>query len=80
MRTPLTEAELAAALDGLPAWSGDLSRISRVGALTPEIAAVADELDHHPVVEGDRLVLWTHVRGCVTELDVALARAIDRLL
>ena len=80
MRTPLTSDELAAALSGLPAWSGDLRRISRPGSLTPEVAAAADELDHHPVVEGDRLVLWTHVRGCVTELDVALARRIDELL
>ncbi len=84
MRTPLTEDELTTALASLPAWSGDLRRISRPVVLTPEIAAriaqVADELDHHPVREGGRLVLWTHVRDAVTQLDIALARRIDELL
>ena len=89
MRTPLTQDQLAAALAGLPHWSGDLRRISRtVGRadadLLARVAAAADELDHHPVVEqvpeGTRFVLWTHVRDAVTELDVALPHRIDDLL
>ena len=89
MRTPLTPAELADALAGLPAWSGDTARISRTArlddALRRAVATVADDLDHHPVLEEQpdgttRLVLWTHVRDAVTEQDVALARALDALL
>ena len=93
MRDPYNEQGLAAALSVLPAWSGDRTRISRTVLLPPDadarlraaVARVADELDHHPVLEElpdgrCRLVLWTHVRGCVTELDVALARRLDALL
>ena len=89
MRTPLTPAELAAALETLPAWSGDTSRISRTAQLDDAsraaVARAADDLDHHPVLEElpdgrTRLVLWTHVRGAVTELDVALAVRLDALL
>lgn len=89
VRTPLTEAELAQALAALPQWSGDTRRIARTvpsldEAARARIAAAADALDHHPVVEqvegGTRLVLWTHVRGAVTELDVVLATRIDELL
>ena len=89
MRTPLTDDELSQALAELPAWSGDRRRIERTvlapagrtARLRERVARLSDELDHHPVVEdvpgGTRFVLWTHVRGAVTELDVALARRID---
>lgn len=89
MRTPLTADQLAEALHALPQWSGDRHRISRTvpdvdDSTLARIAAVADELDHHPVVEqvegGTRFVLWTHVRDAVTELDVALAARLDALL
>ncbi|MCW2613686.1 MAG: putative pterin-4-alpha-carbinolamine dehydratase [Frankiales bacterium] len=92
MRTPLTADQLAEALATLPGWSGDLRRLERTVLLPPDraaalrarVAAAADELDHHPVVEdvpgGLRFVVWTHVRDAVTELDVALARRIDALL
>ncbi|MCU1692746.1 MAG: putative pterin-4-alpha-carbinolamine dehydratase [Frankiales bacterium] len=89
VRTPLTPAQLAEALDALPAWSGDTSRIRRTARLDDrlrtEVAAAADALDHHPVLEElpggtTRLVLWTHVRDAVTELDVALAVRLDALL
>lgn len=91
-RTPLTGRQLADALATLPAWSGDLSRLERTVLLPPDetvalrerVAEVADALDHHPVVEdvegGTRLLLWTHVRDAVTELDVELARRLDALL
>ena len=89
MRTPLTAAQLAEALDTLPAWSGDTSRISRTArlddALRRAVDEAADALDHHPVLEElpdgtTRLVLWTHVRDAVTDLDVALAVRLDALL
>lgn len=51
--------------------------------LRTQVDLVASEIDHHPVVEdtaeGTRFVLWTHSRGGVTELDVALAARIDAL-
>ncbi|MCW2778544.1 MAG: putative pterin-4-alpha-carbinolamine dehydratase [Frankiales bacterium] len=89
VRTPLTPAQLVEALDTLPAWSGDTSRIRRTAtldaALRADVAALADALDHHPVLEElpdgrTRLVLWTHVRDAVTDLDVALAVRLDALL
>ncbi len=89
MRTPLTAAQLAEALDTLPAWSGDTSRISRTArlddVLRAAVAETADALDHHPVLEeqpdgSTRLVLWTHVRDAVTDLDVALAVRLDTVL
>ena len=91
MRTPLSADEVAAALRELPAWSGDTARLVRTVPGTPEelvalraaVDVAADELDHHPSVVavpgGLRFTLWTHSRGAVTELDVALARRIDAL-
>jgi 4a-hydroxytetrahydrobiopterin dehydratase len=84
--------ELAAALSGLPLWSGDGEGISRsvqlpgfpdaVAALV-RIAFVAEQLDHHPDVDLRwrtlHLTLVTHSAGGVTELDLGLARRIDAL-
>ena len=92
MPTLLDDALVADALTALAGWTGDRSRISRTVRLTPEhdarlralVAETADAMDHHPVLEDDdggtRYVLWTHVRGGVTELDVALAARINDLL
>lgn len=57
---------------------------TEAAALAGRIAAVADELDHHPAIDlryPDRvlLALWSHDAGTVTERDVALARWIDSL-
>ena len=85
--------ELTAALSGLPLWSGDGEGIRRsvelpgfpdaVAALV-RIAFVAEQLDHHPDVDLRwrtlHLTLVTHSAGGVTELDLELARRIDRLL
>ena len=85
--------ELAAALSGLPLWSGDGEGIRRsvelpgfpdaVAALV-RIAFVAEQLDHHPDVDLRwrtlHLTLVTHSAGGVTELDLELARRVDRLL
>jgi 4a-hydroxytetrahydrobiopterin dehydratase len=84
--------QLAAELGRLPHWTGDTARISRTVLLPAEldavvrqrVMAVADEVDHHPVIEdvpgGSRYVLWTHVRDGVTELDIDLAGRIDVVL
>jgi 4a-hydroxytetrahydrobiopterin dehydratase len=84
---------VAAALALLPSWTGDADRISRTvhlpaaddAALRARVARVADEVDHHPVLEdlpdgATRFVLWTHVSGGVTALDLDLAARIDALV
>ena len=88
----LTDEELAGALAELPAWRLVDERLVRQlrfpgfsEALTfvNEVAAVADDQDHHPDVAmhwGElTLILWTHAVGGITRRDIRLARAIDRL-
>jgi 4a-hydroxytetrahydrobiopterin dehydratase len=90
---PLSPAELSAALEQLPTWSGDGDGIHRTVELPSfrdavaaivSIADVAEEMDHHPDIDlrwrTVHLVLVTHSAGGVTELDLELARRIDALL
>ncbi|MGY1634712.1 4a-hydroxytetrahydrobiopterin dehydratase [Geodermatophilus sp. SYSU D01186] len=88
----LSPDELAAALSGLPLWSGDGDGLRRsvelpgfpdaVAALV-RIGFVAEEMDHHPDVDLRwrtlHLTLVTHSARGVTELDVELARRVDAL-
>jgi 4a-hydroxytetrahydrobiopterin dehydratase len=88
----LSPDELAAALSGLPLWTGDSDGIHRslelpgfpdaVAALV-RIAFVAEQLDHHPDVDLRwrtlHLTLVTHSVGGVTGLDLGLAHRIDAL-
>ena len=89
----LSDDDLAAALPGLPLWSGDGDGLRRTVELPTfrdavaaivAIADVAEEMDHHPDVDLRwrtlRLALVSHSAGGVTELDLALARRIDALL
>jgi 4a-hydroxytetrahydrobiopterin dehydratase len=88
----LDAAELTAALQDLPGWSGDHAGLARsVQApdfptairVVDEVAEVAEEMDHHPDID----IRWrtvsfrlsTHSAGGVTELDVALARRISAI-
>jgi 4a-hydroxytetrahydrobiopterin dehydratase len=92
VRDRYDDEQLAAELARLPHWTGDTARISRTVLLPAEldavvrqrVMAVADDVDHHPLIEdvpgGSRFVLWTHVRDGVTELDVDLAARIDAVL
>ncbi len=80
------------AIAALPEWSRqgeELVRRVPVAAadqanLERAVMKVADEMDHHPVIdrEADALCfrLWTHTVGRVTERDVELAARIDRAL
>jgi 4a-hydroxytetrahydrobiopterin dehydratase len=91
--TRLSPDEIAAALHGLPEWSGDGDGLRRtvelpgfreaVAAIVA-IADVAEELDHHPDIDLRwrtlHLSLVTHSAGGVTENDLQLARRIDALL
>ena len=85
--------EIAAALHGLPQWSGDGDGIRRTVELPSfrdavaaivAIADVAEDMDHHPDVDLRwrtlHLAAVTHSAGGVTELDLQLARRIDALL
>ena len=89
----LTPDELAAALHGLPLWSGGGEGISRAVELPSfrdavaaivAIADVAEEMDHHPDIDLRwrtlHLSVVSHSEGGVTELDLELARRIDALL
>ncbi len=88
----MTEDEVVAGLAALPAWSGDTGAIQRsvqaptflaAVQLVTEIAAVAEEMDHHPDIDirwrTVRLALSTHDAGGVTVLDLEQARRIDAL-
>jgi 4a-hydroxytetrahydrobiopterin dehydratase len=93
MRTPLTDAEIAAALRALPGWSHEeraLSKTYRFGTFRDALAFIvrlgfeAEDLDHHPeianVYNRVGLTLRTHDAGnTVTALDVELARRAERI-
>jgi 4a-hydroxytetrahydrobiopterin dehydratase len=89
----LSPDDVAAALRGLPLWSGDGDALRRTVdlptfrdavAAIDAIADVAEEMDHHPDIDLRwrtlHLTLSSHSAGGVTELDLALARRIDALL
>ncbi len=89
----LSPDEIAAALHGLPSWSGDGGGLRRTVELPSfrdavdavvRIADVAEEMDHHPDVDLRwrtlHLALVSHSAGGVTDLDLQLARRIDALL
>jgi len=88
----LDDDAVAAALALLPSWTGDQGRIvrtvhtarDRAEELRVEVMGIADELDHHPVVEhhGEALtfILWTHSAGGVTPKDIDLAGRIDAVV
>ena len=89
----LSPDEIAAALHGLPLWTGDGNALRRTVELPTfrdavaaivAIADVAEELDHHPDVDLRwrtlHLTLVSHSAGGVSELDLELARRIDALL
>jgi 4a-hydroxytetrahydrobiopterin dehydratase len=88
----LGKDEIDTALGSLPGWAYDGEALVKRAdvpddgqdALERTVGAVADELDHHPVVtrEPDALTfrLWTHSAGGVTPKDVNLAARIDQVL
>ncbi|MGQ0575305.1 MAG: 4a-hydroxytetrahydrobiopterin dehydratase [Pseudonocardia sp.] len=93
MATLLDGAALAAALDTLPSWERDGDAITRTAklpsfpaaiAVVDRVAEIAEARDHHPDID----IRWrtlvfrcsTHSKGGITDLDVALAAAIDEQL
>lgn len=90
-RTPLSPSQIDDALAGLDGWTFAGDRLTKsftfgdfreaVGFIV-RVAFCAEALDHHPdlhnVYNRVDLALSTHDAGNrVTEMDVALARAID---
>ncbi len=93
MAQVLSAEELTNRLAELDGWSGDPQAISRTVALptfvdaiavVDRVAAVAEELDHHPDLD----IRWrkltfacaTHSAGGVTSKDLELARRIDEIV
>ena len=92
--TPLTDAELVAALASLPEWrqEGDTMRRSvqvadfaAAIALVNAVASAAEAADHHPDIHLTRyrhvsFELSTHAAKALTQRDIGLATEIDRLI
>jgi 4a-hydroxytetrahydrobiopterin dehydratase len=91
-RTPLPDADRAAALDDLPGWRDDpharairrrfvFADFAEAFAFMTRVAMAAEKMDHHPewtnVWNKVDVALSTHSAGGVTALDLALARICD---
>ncbi|GLZ81146.1 4a-hydroxytetrahydrobiopterin dehydratase [Actinorhabdospora filicis] len=89
----LAPEELTEALKRLPGWSGDGEGIERTAelpgfataiAVVDRVAAIAEQLDHHPDID----IRWrtltfrcsTHSAGGVTARDLDLAARIEEVL
>lgn len=94
-RTALDDGEVAAALAApdAPKWdlaAGQLVKVVECASfpaaidLVAAVGRLAEDADHHPDIDirwrTVRLALMTHDAGGLTELDFALARAVDALL
>ena len=89
----LSMEEVADGLAALDGWTGDTTGIRRTAtlptfldaiAVVDRVAAVAEEVDHHPDID----IRWrtltfacvTHSAGGVTDADVDLAGRIDEIV
>jgi 4a-hydroxytetrahydrobiopterin dehydratase len=92
MTARLDDAEIAAALGGLPGWSRDGDKLLREYRFADFVTAfgfmaaaalVAERMNHHPewfnVYGTVRVHLATHDAGGITRKDVELAQAMDAL-
>jgi 4a-hydroxytetrahydrobiopterin dehydratase len=95
MIEPLSDAERADALDGLPDWDYDEARdaisrrfgfkdFSEAFAFMTRVALLAEKADHHPewsnVYNRVDILLTTHDAGGLSERDVEMAGQIDALV
>lgn len=95
MIEPLSDAERADALDGLPDWDLDDARdairrsfsfadFSEAFAFMTRVALLAEKANHHPewsnVWNRVDILLTTHDAGGLSSRDIALAQAIDALV
>ena len=92
-RTLLPPDEVAALGERLPGWDCDGISLSRVVEFTDfaeafafmvRVAAVAEDLDHHPDWSNSwnrvNLAVTSHSTGGLTGLDVEFADRVDRLV
>jgi len=90
----LNEDQRAAALDALGEWDYDEARdgltrsflfadFSEAFAFMTRVALIAEKMDHHPewsnVWNRVDILLTTHDAGGLSERDVRMAEAVDRL-
>jgi 4a-hydroxytetrahydrobiopterin dehydratase len=95
MIEPLSEADLADAIEALPDWDYDEARdaltrsvafpdFAAAFAFMTRVALLAEKADHHPewtnVWNRVDILLTTHEAGGLSTRDVAMAEAIDALL
>jgi 4a-hydroxytetrahydrobiopterin dehydratase len=92
MATLLEDAAIETALASLPGWRREENRLVKdvevsddsAEALQDAVGKVADELDHHPLVDRSpgslRFHLWSHSAGGITQKDVELAARIDQVI
>ena len=91
MRQKLSDLDIQRALGGLAGWSrrGDVlvktfafARFADGIAFVGRVAAVADEMDHHPDIDirytKITMSLSTHDVGGISASDLALAERIER--
>ncbi len=89
----MTDEEIRSALDSLEGWryeGGKLHKefqfkdFSEAFGVMTRVALVAEKMDHHPewfnVYRTLKIDLATHDAGGVTELDVHLAKAIEKIV
>jgi 4a-hydroxytetrahydrobiopterin dehydratase len=90
---PLTDDEVARALEGLDGWTREADTIRRTVVcadfraaigLVNSVADAAEAADHHPDIEVRRyrrvtFALTTHAAKAITARDIELAAEIDRL-
>ncbi|HMN87231.1 MAG TPA: 4a-hydroxytetrahydrobiopterin dehydratase [Bauldia sp.] len=94
MAAPLSGAEREAALRGLAGWSAVAGRDAIAKTFTfadfnaafgfmARVALVAEKMDHHPewtnVYRTVTVTLSSHDAGGVTDRDIRLAAAMDRI-
>lgn len=88
----LAAAEVTTYLKKVPEWEHEKKRIERVFEFDDfteaidfvnAVAEIAEEQEHHPDIDVRynkvKLILWTHNKGGLTELDFQLAERIDTL-
>lgn len=91
-RRILNNGELADAVKNLDGWKADgkhlnkrwtFSNFADALAFVNKVGALAEAADHHPDITFGwgyaELILTTHDRGGITDVDVALAQKIDKL-
>ena|SRR5688572_10987274 len=89
-RRKLSEQEVSVQLAGLNGWAAEDDKLKKSYKFADfaeslrfvnRVGELADAADHHPDIKFGwgyaELEITTHDRGGVTDVDVALARAID---